>query len=866
MNSPTEQTPPKLALKFLRWFCRPRLLEDVEGDLLELFHSHAQQHPTQARIRFILDVLLLFRPDIIRSFRLTRALTTHTIMIKNHFFVAYRMAIRHKGYTLLNLLGLAVGMAVAIVIFLWVDDEMQMNRFHAGSDRIYQVWRNMHQSDGDIHTTPGIPQPLELVLGEEYPEVEKVTLVSWPMELTFQYEDQLFYESGNYVSPDFFGVFSFPFLIGDPSTALQDISSIAISEQLAAKYFGRNWEEKALGKTIRMGNQADFVVTGVFKDTDSHSTLQFDWVVNAREYMNHNSWVESWYNGGFGIFVKLTEQADIAQVRDKVREEVNEHTDNAANEQIYLQPFNETYLYSNFENGLPSGGRIQYVHIFLIIAFFILLISCINYTNLSTARSSLRAKEIGIRKVIGAQKGGLRGQFFSESFFLSAIAILISILLVAVSLPFFNDIAGKELSLDLSAPKVLIGLVLVVMVTGFFAGIYPALLMPSFHIIRSLKGLLKHTPGEILFRKGLVTVQFALSILLIIGTLIVYKQLSFILNKDLGLDRENVVYIEMEEELIQNREVYRQELAQLPGVATVSFSSGNPLDYGLSTGGAEWDGKDPNENIEIYVMTIDENFIPSMRIELSAGRNFSRDFATDTANYLINEVAARIMGFENPIDQNLTVWGQEGKIVGLIKNFHMDSMFDPIEPMIIRYDPAGTHMAFIRTQGNLKQALEGIEAVTLTHSPSFPFQYEFLDESFEEIYENEKTLSQLAKIFAVISILISCLGLLGLASFSASQRSKEIGIRKVLGAKVSQLVLMLSKDYARLIVLAFVIAMPIAYLIMKGWLSNFSFRTDLNIGIFLLAGLLVFMMGTLVVSLRSYQASVISPVKTLKDE
>ena len=865
MNSPTELTPPKLALTLLRWFCRPRLLEDVEGDLMELFHLRAHEHPSKAKMLFFFDVLLLFRPGIVKAFRLPHVLT-HTIMIKNHFFVAYRMAMRHKGYTLLNLLGLAVGMAVAIVILLWVDDELQINQFHTDSDRIYQVWRNMHQSDGDIHTTPGIPQPLELVLEDEYPEVDKVSLVSWPMEPTLQYEDQIYYEVGKYVSPEFFDVFSFPFLLGDPSTALEDISSIAISESLAAKYFGRNWETEALGKTLRMENRKDFVVTGVFKDTDSRSTLQFDWAVNAREYMDRNSWVESWYNGGFGIFVKLTEQADIALVRDKVREEVNKHTDNAANEPIYLQPFTETYLHSNWDNGIPSGGRVEYVRIFLIIALFILLISCINYTNLSTARSSLRAREIGIRKVIGAQKSGLRGQFFSESFFLSAISILISILLVWASLPFFNDIMGKELVLDLKSPKVLIGLVTVVIVTGFFSGIYPAILMPSFNIIRSLKGLLKHTTGEVLFRKGLVTLQFALSILLIIGTLIVYKQLRYILNKDLGLDRENVVFIEMEEELMENRDVYKHELGQLPGVAAVSFSSGNPLDYGMSTGGAEWDGKNPDENIEIYVMTVDEHFIPSMRIDLSAGRNFSTDFATDTNNYIINEVAARIMEYENPINQNLKVWGREGKIVGLIKDFHMDSMFDPIEPLIIRYDPSGTRMAFIRTQGNIKSALEEIEGVTLTHSPSFPFRYEFLDDSFEEVYRNEKTLSQLAKIFAIISILISCLGLLGLASFSASQRSKEIGIRKVLGAKVSQLVLMLSKDYARLIALAFVIAVPIGYLTMQGWLSNFSFRTDMNAGVFIAAGILVFMVGTMVVSLRSYQASVISPVKTLRDE
>lgn len=865
MKPAYDSKPPKFVLKFLRWFCHPRLLEDVEGDVTELFNIRLEDNPVRAKLLFLIDVLLLFRPDIIKPVRLNLGLN-NIAMLKNYFSIAFRFAVRHKGYTLLNLMGLAVGMAVAIIILLWVDDEIKMNRFHSDSGQIYQAWRNMYQSSGEIVSTSSIPQPLKVTLENDYPEVERSTLLSWPVEGAIQHEDQIYYESGRYASPEFFEIFTFPFVVGNKATALNDVSSIVISETLAAKYFGSDWKEETLGKSIRLSNRKDFTITGIFKDPGKHSSLQFDWVVPAREYMQRNSWVENWGNGGFRIYLKLRENADIEATREKVLQEINENTNYVADERVYLQPFTDAYLYSKFENGIPVGGRILYVRIFGIVAIFILLIACINFTNLATARSNLRAREIGIRKVMGAQKGGLRWQFFSESYFLSFISIILSVLLVFAALPYFNQLTGKILFLDLASLKVLMGLGLVLVFTGFFSGIYPAILMPSFKITRSLKGALKHATGEIFFRKGLVTFQFALSILLIIGTVIVYQQLQYILNKDLGLDRENLVYIQMERELMKNREVYERELEQLPGVAAVTFTSGNPIAYGRSTGGAEWEGKDPDESVEINVLSVDHKFVNTMGVDLLKGRNFSVDIKTDTLNYLINEVAARIMGFEDPIEKGLTVWGLQGKIIGLVRDFHMDSMFEPIGPLIIRYDPSSTYLALVRTQGNINNALKDLETATLTHSPSFPFRYEFMDDSYEETYKNEMTLSQLAKIFAFISIFISCLGLLGLSSFSASQRSKEIGIRKVHGARVSQLVMMLSKDYAQLMILAFILAAPIAYLVMRGWLNNFAFHTNLNAVIFLIAGFFVFVIGTLIVSLKSYQAAIINPVKTLREE
>ena len=501
MKPDTRPHPPKLALTFLRWFCNPNLLEDVEGDLLELFQVRSESSPARARLLFLFDVLLLFRPGIIRRFRFDY-FAKHSIMLKNYISVAWRFAIRHKGYTVLNLLGLAVGMAVAVTILLWVEDEVRMNRFHSDADRIYRVWRNMQQSGGEIITTSSIPQPLEPTLESDYPEIEQVTLLSWGIESTVRYEDQVYYESGRYVSPEFFDIFTFPFAAGASKTALNDLSSIVISESLAAKYFGPDWREEALGKAVRLSNRKDFTVTGVFRDPGTRSSLQFDWAVNAREYIQRNSWVENWSNGGFSIFFKVRENADIAATQDKILHEINENTDYVADERLFLQPFTDIYLYSEFENGRPAGGRILYVRIFMVVALFILLIACINFTNLATARSNLRAREIGLRKVMGARRSGLRWQFFSESYLLSSLAIVLSVLLVFAWLPYFNHITGKELSLNLASFQVLAGLALVLLLTGFFSGLYPAILMPSFQITRSLKGSLKHTFGKSCFARA----------------------------------------------------------------------------------------------------------------------------------------------------------------------------------------------------------------------------------------------------------------------------------------------------------------------------------------------------------------------------
>lgn len=790
-------------------------------------------------------------------------------MLRNYLKTALRNFRRYKGYTFISISGLSVGLSCCLLILLWVRDEVGIDKFHEKGDRTYQVWRNMVQADGQINTTPGIPQPLELVLENDYPEVEQVALLGWEIENLIERDDKVFREVGRYASPEFFQIFSYPFLIGDPETALNEIHSIVISESLAIKHFGNSWSEEggALGQVLRFDGREDFVVTGIFQDTGPNSSLQFDWIAPAQEYISRNSWVESWYNGGFRMFLSLTEGSNVDEFSEKIEQEVNENTNYEADEPIFIQKYTDIYLYSQIENGEVSGGRIDYVRILFIVGIFILAIACINFMNLATARSMRRAREIGLRKTMGARKGALGLQFLTESMSIALISVLLALLIVFMILPYFNNLTGKFMFLDFTDPQLLFILTAITIISGLLSGSYPALLLPSFKITNSLKGTLRHSKSANMFRKGLVVFQFAISILLIIGTFVVYGQMDYILNKDLGLDKDRLLTIELEGDMSPNFESYKIELLRIPEVKAVTSISGNPLSYGSSTGGANWEGKNPDDVVEINVMSVNSDFINTMGMDLVQGRDFSVENRMDTAHFLINEVAAKIMGYENAIGKNLSVWGTDGQIIGVVKNFHMDSMYEPIAPLIVRFDPpSSSYLSFIRIQGDTQDALLAIEKVNKNFEPQTPFNYSFLDEEYEQSYRSEITLSTLTNLFAAIALFISCLGLFGLSSYSAEQRSREIGIRKVHGAGVLQLVMMLSRDYTKLIIIAFVISAPIAYYYMQNWLNKFEFSTDLSLGIFLISGITAFLIAGFTISFKSFQAASTNPVDTLSEE
>lgn len=868
MKVPEHIAPPKTALRFLRWFCNPELVEDVEGDMSELFALRHTENKRTARLFFFWDVLLLMRPGIMKQLEFNKG-QNNIAMFNNYLKIALRNALRYKGYTALNLMGLVVGIASSILVLLWINDEVSINKFHEKGDAIYQVFRNMKQSSGVVSTTPTLPKPLGDLVREEYSEVDQVAWVSGPTNMRLDISEQTTEESGRFVSTEFLNMFSFEYLLGDKNSALKELNAILISRSVAEKYFGLSWREEALGKIITVDEQADVIVSGVFEDIGPESTMRFDWLLSAQVYIGLNDWINDWGNGSFRTYITISDPEKVQAVSDRILMEIKTHTvgnPSAGDEEVIIQKFEDTYLYSKFENGVVAGGRIDYVRIMTFVAIFILVVACINFMNLTTARSSRRSKEIGLRKVMGAPKRSISAQFYFEAILLTILAVVISVFTVLLLLPVFNDLVGKSLSLDFTALNTwyfLIGLTLSV---GLLSGSYPALMLSTFSIIESMKGNVKQSSFADYFRKGLVVFQFAISTLLIIGTTVVYKQLNYVLNKDLGLDKENLIAVRMDGDLATRMETYKAELLRIPEVTHVSAAAGTPLNYGRSTSSTEWDGKNPSEGYEVNIMLSDQDFIRTSGMEILAGRDFAQEIQ-DSTNFIINEVAAKLMGFEDPIGKGLSFWGIEGKIIGVVKNFHMADLYEPIAPLIVTcFDITRSSVALVRVNQSNSETLAAIEKVTTSLNPTFDFEYEYIDQAYAESYNSERTISTLVNIFALIAILISSLGLLGLTSYATEQRSREIGVRKVHGASVFQILVLLSKDYSKLILISFALAIPVGHYVTQGWLANFEFRTTLDPFVFVLAGLIAFVLGVLAVSAKSYQAARVNPVKSLKQE
>ena len=788
-------------------------------------------------------------------------------MLKNYFKTAIRSFVKQKGYTAINIAGLTVGIVSSLLILLWVQDEVNKDKFHEHDAQIFQVMRFM-SVDGEVLTTASIPKPLAQTLEDDYPEVEHAELMSWEEEFLLQLDEKFTREKGRYVGDAFFEIMSYPLIIGDPLTVFDDNYSLAISEEVAIKYFGENWRTNSelLGTPLKINNGELFKITGVFENIGANSSLQFDMVLPIEVFIKENDWVEHWGNNGLRMTVKLHEgEHDIEALNMRILEEINSH-EIGYDSRAFLQPYSERYLYSNYDDGVLVGGRIDYVKIFLIVAIFILVIASINFMNLATARSTLRAKEIGVRKVLGAQRGSLSTQFMIESVLITVFATAISGVIIHLLLPVFNGLTEKQIVINFTSLNFWMITGGIALFTGLLSGSYPALFLSSFKILNVLKGTLKHTKSATIFRKGLVVFQFSLSILLIIGTLTVYRQISYIMNKNVGINKENVLYMGIEGAMSDSYETFKNELLKVPEVKYVTRSSQNPLSAGSDTFGVAWEGKDPEMRILFNIINGDLDWVETMGAELVGGRGYHSDFPFDTTSYLINQRAAEIMGLDDPVGQALTVWDRPGTIVGLVKDFHMNSMYRAMEPLVIRFSPQNTGLNFIRLEGDVSSALAGIEEVNNRLNPGFPFDYEFLNDSYEADYKSEIVIGTLANYFASIAIFISCLGLLGLASFTVGQRTKEIGIRKVLGASVPALVSMLSKDFTRLIIVAFIIAAPIAYYYTGEWLDKFVFRIDADATVFIVAGIGALLVATFTVGIKSAQAAIANPADSLKDE
>ncbi len=789
-------------------------------------------------------------------------------MLRNYLKIAWRNLLRSKSFSVLNILGLALGMTCSLLIYLWMSDELRVDAFHANGPQLYRVMERQFY-DGKIEAGAQSPGLLAEELKVQFPEiVHAAGYTAWEARMTFAVGEKVNKEMGHWAGADWFKMFSFPLLAGTPASALASPGSLAISRKMAENYFGS--AGAALGKSMRVDNAKDYQVTAVFENLPKHASEKYDFLLNWDDCLARNSWMKDWGNHGPRTFIQVRPDANVTALEAKLKHLLKKYDktlDAKFDIHQFLQPYPEAYLYSNFKNGQQDGGRIEYVRLFGVVAIFILLIACINFMNLATARSVKRAREVGVRKVVGAVRGLLIGQFIGEAMLLTFLALGLALLLVLVLLPVFNGVTGKQLSLPVTEVRFWSMVLGTTFATGLVAGSYPALFLSALSPVRVLKGTLRFGSGARLFRQGLVVFQFVLSMLLIIGTLVVYRQIQYVQNENLGYERENLIYIPAEGELGGKYETFKQELLRMPGVQQVSYMFEAPTNIGSSTGGVTWTGKDPNVTIEFTQTGVGYDFIKTLKIK-TRGREFSKEYGTDSTNYLINQAAARRIGYAEPVGQPLTMWDRPGKIIGVMEDFHFQSLHEPIQPLIIRFDPraAGKTILVSTQPGQTRQALASLERLTKRLNPKFPFTYQFADEEYLKLYKSETVVSRLANSFAFLAVFISCLGLFGLAAFTAEQRTKEIGVRKVLGASVSSIVSLLSKDFLKLVVLAILIASPLAWWAMRRWLDGFEYKIALSWWVFALAGGLAVGIAFLTVSFQSVKAALLNPVKSLKTE
>jgi putative ABC transport system permease protein len=790
-------------------------------------------------------------------------------MLRNYLLVALRNLRKNKAFSFINILGLALGLTCSLLIMLWVEDERNIDEFHQKGPTLYSVYERQYY-DGKIESgffTPGV---LPDELKRKIPQILRVSGFAWKESNTFSVGDKILKEDGNHASTDFFTMFSYPLIQGKAETALSTPVSIAISRKMAEDFYGS--PQAAIGRSIRFDNREDFTISAVFENVPESSSDKFDYLINWHSFLEDNSWAKEWGNNGPKTLIELRSDADPALVEKKLThflDDLNKEQSAGFRVQLGMQRFGSIYLHSEFKNGKLSGGRIEYVRLFSLVAIFILLIACINFMNLTTARSVKRAKEIGIRKVVGAIRPVLMRQFIGEAVLLSFLAVLVSIVLVLAFLPVFNQITSKGISFPFSHFYFWLSLAGLTLVTGFISGSYPALFLSSFNPAAVLKGgQLKTRPSVAWFRKGLVVFQFALSIVLIISMIVISKQVTYIQNANLGYDKENLIYIPIEGELMTKYKLFKQEASSLPGINLVSRISQTPTEIDNGTYGVDWDGKDENTKPMFTNAAVGYDFVKTMKLTVLDGRDFSRDYGSDSTNYILNEAALKKVGYKNPIGKRLTLWGKKGTIIGVVKDFHFSSLREPIRPIILRLgetDQWGS--VLVRTQaGQTKEALAGLERVYKELNSKFPFTFQFSDQEYQKLYKSERTVQRLSGCFAFLGIFISCLGLLGLAMFTAEQRSKEIGIRKVLGASIPSIFSLLSKEFLLFVFIAFIVASPLAWWAMRSWLLDFAYQVEMGWWIFAIAGISAAAITLLTISFQAIKAALANPVFSLRSE
>ncbi|MGJ1325187.1 ABC transporter permease [Sphingobacterium faecium] len=786
-------------------------------------------------------------------------------MIRNNFKIAWRNLLKSKGYATINIIGLAIGMAAVLMIAIWVQNQSQFDNFYSNKDNLYRVW-NKYEDVGQIGMSNITSGPASVTLKAEYPEVEHAARVYWNVDRLLSFDENKIKSKGTEVDPSFMEMFDFKLLKGNRSQVLSGPQNIILTESLSKKIFG---DTDPLNKTLILDNKEPYQVSGIIADLPSNTDFDFNYLIPLTKADNYSP---NWNTSTFMTYIQLKDGTDVDAFNKKLKNIIAKKTNNELKGSLFLYPLSKMHLYSKFEQGVPVGGKIDQVKLVAGLGFLILLIACINFVNLSTARSQKRAKEVAVRKVVGAQRTSLIAQFLTESVLLSFIAGILSIGLTFLALPFFNKILDKPLVFSITDPIIWVSLVGFILLTGVFAGLYPAFVLSSFKPIRSLKVFGKSKKLALNFREVLVVFQFGIALILIIATLIVRSQIEYAGKRDIGYSPSQLIEIPMEGDMTKNYKVIKSELIN-KNIAHAVTRTGWSITRNASnsSGNFSWEGATPEQGKKIVfnIGKAESDFVKTLGLKVLEGRDIDFErLASDSLSVLVNEAAIKEMKLKNPIGSILK-WGSNTfTIVGVINDYINDSPYSPVTPLLIY--PAKEWMLnmVVRTNPSLPidHNLKQMEEILKKFNPAYPFEYKFVDQQFATKFKEQQQTAQLALIFSGLAIFISCLGLLGLASYIAELRTKEIGIRKVLGASVTGITAMLSRDFVKLVLIAILLASPIAWWTMNKWLEDFSYRIEIQWWIFAVAGIAALTIAILTVSTQAIRAANTNPVKTLRDE
>lgn len=791
-------------------------------------------------------------------------------MIRSYFKTMWRSLLKNRGYSFLNIGGLAIGIACASLIFLWVEDELDYNSVNLKKDNLYFVMENQ-KYDTYVFTEGSTPGLLGPTMKAELPGVANTCRISEGMtSFLFAYGNKSMFSAGQYADPSIFSMFTLPFVEGKASTAFSQLRSIVITQRTAIKVFGT--DKNVIGKSIRVDNKQNYTVSGVLKDLPPNATLQFEWLMPYQIYYDQYTYLKSWGNQSTGTYVELKPGVKPETINKQLYNYIQKREPKALG-RAFLFAMNDWHLYGDFKDGKQTGGgQIEYVRLFTLIAWIILLIACINFMNLATARSEKRAREVGVRKVLGAGKKLLVGQFISEALFMAFIAAVFAVLAVAIALPAFNLLVQKQLTIGLDKPLHIIALLLITLISGLLAGSYPSLYLSSFNPVRVLKGLKMKDSSAAMIRKGLVVLQFTVSIVLIIGTVIIYQQIQHIKSRQLGFNKNNLVEMGLQGDMTKNYYVIKQDLLNTGYVSNVALSDHSIIYGGNNTDGMTWEGKPAGSKVLISQRYVTPEFMETSGLKIVEGRNLTM---TDTGGkpirMVVTQTMEKLMGKGSAIGKMMHYEGDttQAVIVGVVNDYVYGDMYGKPDPvMFFASSPQNTNTMYVRInrQKDIEKALAAMQAVLKKDNPAYPFDYRFVDDQFNQMFFNEMLISKLSRVFASLAIIISCLGLFGLAAYTAERRTKEIGIRKVLGADVAGLAQVLSKDFLQLVLLSCLIAFPVAWWVMFNWLKNYQYHITISWWVFLIAGFAAIVIAVATVSFQSIKAALANPVKSLRSE